>query len=113
MNDSPKPPNLAVDGWPANQPNFEEAGDRAAGIEVTENFARFSQRDDMFSRSRWDDVVDADKAKNFFRSHTRPQPRRGDGFQQRDFALRNASSIRWSLSSRSPKSGPRPWRPRS
>ncbi|MAG97147.1 MAG: reductive dehalogenase domain-containing protein [Alphaproteobacteria bacterium] len=94
MNDSQKPRNLTVDGWPANRPTSSVSeSDRAAGIEVTGNFSRFSQRNDMFNRSRWDDVVDGSKAKSFFRSHTRPKPRRGDGFQQRDFALRNASWV--------------------
>ena len=66
--------------------------DEAAGIVVTEDFERFEQRNDVFSRAFWDDTVRSDQTDAFFRSYRmEAAPRRGEGFNQRDFALRNAS----------------------
>lgn len=66
--------------------------DAAAGIEVTEEFERFSQRNDIFTRAFWDDSVRTKQSKAFFGSYRmEAAPRRGAGFSQRDFALRNAA----------------------
>jgi len=66
--------------------------DALAGIETTPDFQRFRQRDDVFSRAFWDDGVRSKQTDGFFASYRMDaQPRRGEGFQQRDFALRNAS----------------------
>lgn len=66
--------------------------DLAAGIETTPQFKRFSQRNDVFSRAFWDDTVRSAASQAFFASYrTEAIPRRGDGFTQKDFALRNAS----------------------
>lgn len=66
--------------------------DSAAGIEVTPEFERFTQRNDIFTRAFWDDSVRTAKTDAFFASYRmEAAPRRGDGFGQRDFALRNAS----------------------
>jgi epoxyqueuosine reductase len=66
--------------------------DAAAGIEITEDFERFTQRNDVFSRAFWDDTVRTNKIDGFFASYRmEATPRRGDGFTQRDFALRNAA----------------------
>lgn len=66
--------------------------DAAAGIEVTEDFEPFAQRDDIFSRAMWDDTVRSPRTDAFFASYRmEAAPRRGDGFTQRDFALRNAA----------------------
>lgn len=81
--------------WPSNHPAPEPAhrpGDAEAGIETTEAFERFSQRNDVFSRAMWDDTVQSKATDAFFASYRmEAAPRRGDGFTQRDFALRNAS----------------------
>lgn len=88
--------------WPINLPDPEEKraawrerfaeSDKAAGIEVTEDFAPFAQRNDAFSRAFWDESVRTAKTDAFFASYRmEAAPRRGDGFTQRDFALRNAS----------------------
>ena len=77
--------------WPDNTPPQRD-GDAAAGIEVTDDFATFSQRNDVFTRAFWDPTVRTDKTDAFFASYRmEAAPRRGDGFSQRDFALRNAS----------------------
>lgn len=66
--------------------------DDTAGIDVTPAFERFTQRNDIFTRAFWDDSVRTDKTDAFFASYRmEATPRRGDGFAQRDFALRNAS----------------------
>lgn len=73
-----------------NHPSRPE--DAAAGIEVTEDFEPFHQRDDVFSRAFWDETVRSNKSDGFFASYRmEAAPRKGDGFTQRDFALRNAS----------------------
>jgi reductive dehalogenase len=69
-----------------------EQHDKDAGIEVTPEFERFTQRNDIFTRAFWDDRVRTKKSDAFFASYRMEAiPRRGDGFTQRDFALRNAS----------------------
>jgi epoxyqueuosine reductase QueG len=71
----------------APQPN-----DAAAGIETTKDFERFTQRNDVFTRAFWDDTVRSKQTDGFFASYRmEATPRRGDGFTQRDFALRNAA----------------------
>jgi epoxyqueuosine reductase len=88
--------------WPANRPADDreswkrfEASDKAAGFEVSEDFERFSQRDDMFNRSFWDDEVISDHVTAFYQAYINPSPRKADGFTQWDYALLNAS---WSVS---------------
>ncbi len=72
-------------------PHLRES-DRAAGFEVTEEFQRFSQMNDVFTRAFWDDRVKSKDADAFFASYRmEAAPRRGDGFTQKDFALRNAA----------------------
>ena len=70
----------------------QHALDGSAGIEVTEEFERFSQRNDIFTRAFWDDTVRSGQTTKFFESYRmEAAPRRGSGFSQRDFALRNAA----------------------
>ena len=76
--------------WPQNSPAQSE--DAAAGIELTDSFERFEQRNDIFTRAFWDPSVRSKQTAAFFASYRmEATPRRGDGFSQRDFALRNAS----------------------
>ncbi|MEZ5750626.1 MAG: reductive dehalogenase domain-containing protein [Paracoccaceae bacterium] len=66
--------------------------DRAAGIVTTADFEPFRQRDDIFTRAFWDDTVRSKSTDGFFASYRiDATPRKGDGFQQKDFALRNAA----------------------
>ncbi|MEE9416412.1 MAG: reductive dehalogenase [Acidimicrobiales bacterium] len=69
------------------------ADDRAAGFEIGDDFERFSQVDDVFSRSRWDPEIRDDRTDRFFSTYRRPLTkwRKANGFTQRDYALRNAS----------------------
>ena len=85
--------------WPKNQEQTADwilETDAIAGFEITEDFERFNQMNDMFTRSFWDPAVKSDKTQAFFDSHrVEAAPRRGPGFSQKDFALRNAA---WALS---------------
>jgi epoxyqueuosine reductase QueG len=88
--------------WPSNfgvsdeqrqdwKERFSES-DAAAGIEVTEEFEPFKQRNDMFTRAFWDESVRSKQTDAFFSSYRmKASYRKGDGFRQKDFALRNAS----------------------
>ncbi len=77
--------------WPRNTPPQRD-DDKAAGIEVTDDFTPFAQRNDIFTRAFWDDRVKSKHTEKFFASYRmEAAPRRGDGFSQRDFALRNAA----------------------
>ncbi len=69
----------------------------------------FSQINDMFTRAFWDDIVKNKDAQGFFDSYRMEfAPRRGIGFNQKDFALRNAAwAISDIISSRSEDAGNR------
>ncbi|MEP1209019.1 MAG: reductive dehalogenase domain-containing protein [Rhizobiaceae bacterium] len=70
--------------------------DAQLGFEVSDDFVQFNQMDDMFTRAFWDDTVRTDDSDAFFASYRmEAAPRRGEGFSQKDFALRNAA---WSVS---------------
>lgn len=90
--------NLRPAEWPANRPRQENEdsrqSDAAAGFEILDDFERFNQRDDVFSRAWWDEAVHSPKVIAFYRSNDEPAIRKADGFTQRDFALRTAS---WSI----------------
>ena len=65
------------------------------GVKVLPSFKRFNQKDDAFCRSWWDERLKNQQAEHFYQSYRQPLKsqwhRRGSGFGQRDFALRNAS----------------------
>ena len=68
--------------------------DRLAGFEITNDFTRFNQMNDIFTRAFWDDSVRSKDTDAFFASYRmEAAPRRGEGFSQRDFALRNAAWV--------------------
>ena len=67
--------------------------DALTRFEVTEEFERFNQKYDMFNRAVWDDEVRSERADKFFASYFTDlaEFRKVEGFQQRDYALRNAA----------------------
>lgn len=67
--------------------------DASCGFEIGPDFQRFSQVDDVFSRSRFDPEVRSDSAEKFFSTYRRPLAdwRAAKGFQQNDYAFRNAT----------------------
>jgi len=68
------------------------ASDEDAGFRVLPTHTRFSQRDDIFSRSFWDSEIHSEETDRFYESYRRPLKawRHVDGYQHKDFALRNA-----------------------
>ena len=71
---------------------MQDPSDSASGIETTDEFKQFAQKNDVFTRAFWDPTVQTDKTDAFFGSYRMGAiPRRGAGFTQKDFALRNAS----------------------
>lgn len=84
-------PRCTVPPVPGSRPS-----DALAGIEVTADFERFRQIDDVFSRAFHDPAVRTAHTDAFFASYrVEGVPRRGEGFTQKDFALRNAA---WAVS---------------
>ncbi len=57
---------------------------------ITPDFQRFNQKNDIFNRAMWDDLIDP---KTFFISYdiTNYKPKKSKGFDHWDYALRNAS----------------------
>ena len=73
-------------------PEHLERSDRLAGFEITEDFERFDQMNDMFTRALWDQTIRSPDTDAFSASYRmEAAPRKGEGFSQKDFALRNAS----------------------
>ena len=67
--------------------------DKDAGFDITDDFERFNQKDDVFRRSWWDERIRSKKAHRFYTTYREPLAtwRKADGFTQKDYALRNAA----------------------
>ncbi len=67
--------------------------DAEAGFDIRDDFERFHQKQDVFSRSFWDDEVRSGRAELFYETYRTPLKKWKDvdGFKQRDYAIRNAS----------------------
>ncbi len=74
-------------------PTDPTANDAAAGFDIREDFERFHQKQDVFSRSFWDDEVRTGRSELFYETYRTPLKKWKDvhGFTQRDYAIRNAS----------------------
>lgn len=93
--------------WPSNRPGVSDekrqdwrdrfdGSDAVLGIEVTDDFEPFDQMNDIFTRAFWDGEIRTKDTDAFFASYRmEAAPRRGEGFRQKDFALRNAT---WAIS---------------
>jgi len=70
-----------------------DASDASAGFDVRPDFERFSQVDDVFSRSRADTEIRTEAADRFYSTYRRPLAnwRAGKGYRQLDYAFRNAT----------------------
>ena len=96
-----QPDDPAAASWPDSGPAQDlqtrlSQTDRNAGIEVEADFEPFNQMNDMFTRAFWDERVRSPDTDAFFASYRiEAAPRSGEGFSQKDFALRNAA---WLLS---------------
>ncbi|MDH4276670.1 MAG: reductive dehalogenase [Acidimicrobiia bacterium] len=74
-------------------PNGTEPNRTEPNYEVLDDFERFSQVDDVFSRSFWDETIRSEQSDRFYATYRRPLDRwrKANGFTQRDYALRNAA----------------------
>jgi reductive dehalogenase len=89
---------LTVDNPPRAEGPWRERGpvtgpqDAACGFEVTEDFERFNQSNDIYTRGQWDARIRSEKVLNWFRGMFRTGlgARNAEGYSVRDFALRNA-----------------------
>jgi reductive dehalogenase len=66
--------------------------DAQAGFQISEAFTPFSQKDEIFSRSFWDETIHSEKTDRFYTSYRKPlkEWKQVDGYQHRDFSVRNA-----------------------
>ena len=71
----------------------QTAADQAAGFDILDTFQRFSQKNDLFSRSFWDARIRSPKTDRFYEAYRKPLNhwRKAEGFTQKDYALRNAA----------------------
>ena len=76
-----------------SSPDSPESSDRLAGFPVLPEFERFHQKNDVFSRSFWDDEVRSGRSELFYETYRTPLKKwkKVEGFTQRDYAIRNAS----------------------
>ncbi len=67
--------------------------DQEAGFELNDDFEPFPQKNEMFRRSWWDPTIRNEKTEAFYRGHSEPVTihKRAVGYQQKDYALRNAA----------------------
>ena len=74
-------------------PVRSDRSDASCGFRVGDDFRRFSQVDDVFSRSRFDPDVHSDAADTFYATYRRPLAdwRAAKGYRQHDYAFRNAT----------------------
>ena len=86
----------------ANQPSREgryadigephRDGDDVCGFEILDNFERFNQANDIYTRGQWDSRIRSDKVINWFKGMFTPGigVKQSEGYSARDFALKNA-----------------------
>lgn len=82
-----KPEQIFVTAGPLNDK------DHIAGFDIQPDFERFSQKNEVFCRSFWDDTIRSPKTERFYETYRKPLKKwkRAEGFTQKDYALRNAS----------------------
>lgn len=98
MSAVPSPERLALDNQPKSEGpwrlkgELHHAKDAASGFEVLENFERFNQANDIYTRGQWDSRIRSTKVINWFKGMFMPGlgARASEGYTVRDFALRNA-----------------------
>jgi ferredoxin len=95
---APAPNRLTVERQPTTEGPFRLKGehrrvaDAACGFEVLDEFERFNQCNDIYSRAQWDERVRTKKAIDWFKGMFMPGlgVKKTEGYGVKDFALRNA-----------------------
>ncbi|MEM7032177.1 MAG: reductive dehalogenase [Chloroflexota bacterium] len=74
-------------------PSLNRQNDDLASFDIRPNFERFTQKNDIFRRSWWDERIRSKKTKLFYETYREPLKtwRKATGFTQKDYALRNAA----------------------
>ncbi len=82
-----------VDRWSEELRGPVPQLDVEARFDVLDDFERFNQRNDVFSRSFWDPAVRSKRTEVFYETYRKPLKhfRNVDGFRQRDYSFRNAA----------------------
>ncbi len=94
----PAPNRLTRENQPTSEGPYRAKGspqrdlDAACGFEVRDDFERFNQCNDIYSRAQWDERVRSKKAIDWFKGMFIPGlgARNAEGYGVKDFALRNA-----------------------
>ncbi len=89
---------LTLDNPPKREGAYKRIGevrrpsDAECGFEVLDEFERFNQANDIYTRGQWDPRIRSQKVLNWFKGMFRPGigAREAEGYTIRDFALRNA-----------------------
>ncbi|HEY7611003.1 MAG TPA: reductive dehalogenase [Alphaproteobacteria bacterium] len=95
---APAPNRLTLENQPVNEGPFRLKGahrrpdDAQCGFEVLDDFERFNQANDIYSRAQWDQRIRSKKAIDWFKGMFLPGlgARKAEGYGVKDFALRNA-----------------------
>ena len=93
-----EPKRLDLDNQPKSEGPYKDMGelrrpdDEACGFDILENFERFNQANDIYTRGQWDPRIRSEKVLNWFRGMFTPGlgAKKSDGYTVKDFALRNA-----------------------
>src|SRR5690349_4803852 len=95
---APAPNRLTVERQPVTEGPFRlrgehrRASDPDCGFVVLDEFERFNQCNDIYSRAQWDEHVRTKKAIDWFKGMFMPGlgVKKTEGYGVKDFALRNA-----------------------
>ena len=93
-----QPVRLTLENQPSGEGRYADIGDahRAddeyCGFEILDNFERFNQANDIYTRGQWDSRIRSDKVINWFKGMFTPGIgiKKSEGYAARDFALKNA-----------------------
>ncbi len=93
------PPPLSGDNQPTVEGPYQgpirRPDDAECGFEILDDFERFNACNDTFARTQWDQRIRTTKAIDWFKSMFRHDIgiRDVEGFQRKDFAIRNAAWV--------------------
>ena len=95
---SNRPVGLSVENQPSSEGPYSNIGeahrddDEFCGIEILDNFERFNQANDIYTRGQWDCRIRSEKVLNWFKGMFTPGigVKNSEGFSAKDFALKNA-----------------------
>jgi len=95
---SNEPVRLSLENQPSREGRYSDIGDLhrendgICGIEILDDFERFNQANDIYTRGQWDSRIRSEKVLNWFKGMFTPGigVKKSEGYSARDFALKNA-----------------------